>query len=77
MAEQISRAGVSVFAADIKGDLSGIALPGTPSEKLSARTQAIGQDWNRKAAPPSSTPWAARAPACRSGPPSPASARSC
>jgi DNA helicase HerA-like ATPase len=45
MAEQISDAGVSVFAADIKGDLSGIAVPGTPSDKLTARTQAIGQDW--------------------------------
>ncbi len=45
MAEQISDAGVSVFAADIKGDLSGIAIPGTPSDKLTARTQAIGQDW--------------------------------
>lgn len=51
MAEQISRAGVSVFAADIKGDLSGIALPGTPSEKLSARTQAIGQDWKPEGCP--------------------------
>jgi DNA helicase HerA-like ATPase len=51
MAEQISRAGVSVFAADIKGDLSGIALPGTPSEKLSARTQAIGQDWRPEGCP--------------------------
>lgn len=45
LAEQISKAGVSVFAADIKGDLSGIALPGQPSEKLLARTQAIGQQW--------------------------------
>jgi hypothetical protein len=45
MAEQISRAGVSVFAADIKGDLSGIAIPGTSSDKLLARTQKIGQDW--------------------------------
>lgn len=51
MAEQISRAGVSVFAADIKGDLSGIALPGTPSEKLLARTQKIGQDWQPAGCP--------------------------
>src|SRR5688500_9706350 len=28
LAGQLSRAGVPVFAADIKGDLSGIALPG-------------------------------------------------
>ena len=51
MAEQISKAGVAVFAADIKGDLSGIALPGTPSEKLLARTQAIGQDWKPEGNP--------------------------
>jgi len=51
MAEQISRAGVAVFAADIKGDLSGIALPGTSSEKLLARTSAIGQDWQPHGCP--------------------------
>ncbi|MGZ5811276.1 MAG: helicase HerA-like domain-containing protein, partial [Xanthobacteraceae bacterium] len=28
LAEGLSRAGVSVFAADIKGDLSGISMPG-------------------------------------------------
>ncbi|MDQ7993909.1 MAG: DUF853 family protein [Propionicimonas sp.] len=51
LAEQISAAGVAVFAADIKGDLSGIALPGQPNEKLLARTAKIGQDWQPKAAP--------------------------
>jgi uncharacterized protein len=40
-----------VFAADIKGDLSGIASPGEPSEKLLARTQGIGQDCKPAAAP--------------------------
>lgn len=45
MAEQISRAGVPVFAADIKGDLSGIAIPGEASEKLLERTRKIGQDF--------------------------------
>ena len=45
MVEQLSAAGVPVFAADIKGDLSGIATPGTGSEKLLARTSSIGQDW--------------------------------
>ena len=34
-----------VFAADIKGDLSGVATPGEANEKLLARTRAIGQDW--------------------------------
>ncbi|QIG44952.1 DUF853 family protein [Nocardioides anomalus] len=45
MAEQLSAAGVPVFAADIKGDLSGLATPGTPSDKLSARTASVGQQW--------------------------------
>ncbi|WP_232548789.1 helicase HerA-like domain-containing protein [Propioniciclava soli] len=51
MAEQISAAGVPVFAADIKGDLSGLAAPGETSEKLLARTQAIGQDFTPQACP--------------------------
>ena len=51
LAEQLSAAGVAVFAADIKGDLSGIAIPGTPNEKLLARTTRIGQDWQPQAAP--------------------------
>jgi uncharacterized protein len=51
MAEQISAAGVPVFAADIKGDLSGIAMPGQPSDKLLARTAMIGQDWQPQACP--------------------------
>ena len=45
MAEGLSAAGVPVFVSDIKGDLSGVASPGTPSEKLLARTAGIGQDW--------------------------------
>jgi DNA helicase HerA-like ATPase len=45
LAEQVSALGVPVFAADIKGDLSGIATAGTPNDKLLARTTSIGQDW--------------------------------
>ncbi|WP_285726856.1 helicase HerA-like domain-containing protein [Psychromicrobium xiongbiense] len=51
MAEQLSTAGVPVFMADIKGDLSGLATPGTPSDKLTARTQSLGQEWSAKAFP--------------------------
>ncbi|MEL4359138.1 MULTISPECIES: helicase HerA-like domain-containing protein [unclassified Luteococcus] len=51
MAEQISNAGVPVFAADIKGDLSGLASAGQSSDKLLQRTQAIGQDWQGVANP--------------------------
>jgi DNA helicase HerA-like ATPase len=42
LAEGFSAAGVPVFAADIKGDLSGIAMKGEPSPKLVARAEEIG-----------------------------------
>ena len=45
MAEQLSAAGVPVFLADVKGDLSGLAEPGRGDAKLTARTQDIGQHW--------------------------------
>lgn len=45
MAEQISMAGVPVFAADIKGDLSGLASPGEDGVKIRARAGGIGQAW--------------------------------
>lgn len=51
LAEQLSAHGVSVFAADIKGDLSGMAVPGEGNEKLLARTRGIGQDWTPDAFP--------------------------
>jgi len=51
LAEQLSAAGVPVFAADIKGDLSGIASAGASSDKLLARTASIGQKWVGTATP--------------------------
>ncbi|MEF2976973.1 helicase HerA-like domain-containing protein [Subtercola sp. YIM 133946] len=51
LAEQLSAAGVPVFAADIKGDLSGIATPGASNDKLLSRTQGIGQAWQSIASP--------------------------
>ena len=46
MAEGFSQAGVPVFLADVKGDLSGLAQPGSPQhklhEKLIERAQTIG-----------------------------------
>ena len=53
MAESFSAAGVPVFVSDVKGDLSGMALAGTPTGKLhdifSARAAEIGQsDWAYK-----------------------------
>jgi DNA helicase HerA-like ATPase len=45
LAEQLSAAGVPVFAADIKGDLSGIATPGESNEKIAERAASVGQQW--------------------------------
>src|SRR5271167_2579330 len=41
MAEAFSRIGVPVFAADIKGDLSGISQPGTDNLKIAARVKQL------------------------------------
>jgi DNA helicase HerA-like ATPase len=51
MAEQLSAAGVPVFAADIKGDLSGMSAPGEAGEKIQARAASVGQDWKPTAFP--------------------------
>jgi DNA helicase HerA-like ATPase len=45
MAEQLSSAGVPVFAADVKGDLSGLSMPGEDNEKIKARAASVGQEW--------------------------------
>jgi DNA helicase HerA-like ATPase len=45
LAEGFSRAGVSVFAADVKGDLSGIAAPGEAKEALVKRAKQMGFDY--------------------------------
>src|SRR5690606_24616418 len=43
LAEQVAAGGVPVFAADIKGDLTGLMVPGQASQKLLERTSSIGQ----------------------------------
>ena len=50
MAEGFSRAGVPTFLADVKGDLSGMGMPGSPTAKVhdsfAARAAEIGDtDW--------------------------------
>src|SRR5881394_2514533 len=45
LAEGFSRAGVPVFAADIKGDLSGIAAVGEPKDFLVKRAKDMGFDY--------------------------------
>src|SRR3954469_9923063 len=42
MAEGFARAGVPVFAADIKGDLSGISEPGEPKDFVVSRAKEMG-----------------------------------
>lgn len=53
LAEGFSNAGVPVFAADIKGDLSGIAAVGEPKDFLTKRANEVGlgADYQQKAYP--------------------------
>jgi uncharacterized protein len=56
IAEGLSRAGVPVFAADVKGDLSGIAMPGNAQQRahaaFSARAAEMGLgDWGYSESP--------------------------
>lgn len=44
IAQAFSDLGVPVFVPDIKGDFSGIAVPGTASERLLERAQRVGVD---------------------------------
>ncbi len=45
LAEQLSAAGVPVVLADIKGDLSGLAAPGTSNPKIVQRCTDTGDSW--------------------------------
>lgn len=51
IAEQLSGKGVSVLVMDIKGDLSGVAMPGTPNPKIDERHQKLGIAWNAHSNP--------------------------
>jgi DNA helicase HerA-like ATPase len=51
LAEQLAAAGVPVFAADIKGDLSGIAQPGEESDRVSTRAKDVGYQWQPRGSP--------------------------
>lgn len=52
LAEGFSQAGVPVFMADVKGDLSGIAAPGKVNDKIRARLRKIGiEDFNPRPFP--------------------------
>ncbi|MBS0408667.1 MAG: DUF853 domain-containing protein [Proteobacteria bacterium] len=51
LAQGFSDAGVPVFAADVKGDLSGIAMPGAPNDKMLARAKTMDLEL-KPASPP-------------------------
>ncbi|MEV5199085.1 helicase HerA-like domain-containing protein [Streptomyces sp. NPDC053720] len=51
IAEQLSANGVPVFLADIKGDVSGIATPGTPGDRVTERAGQVGQEWRAEGFP--------------------------
>ena len=52
LAEGFSRMGTPVFAVDVKGDLSGIAAPGTPHPKIDERLGQIPlPDYRQQACP--------------------------
>ena len=51
LTEQLSAQGVPVFVADMKGDLSGLAMPGELTPRVSARAAEIGWDWKPKGVP--------------------------
>jgi uncharacterized protein len=51
LAEQLSAHGVPVFAADIKGDLSGLSAPGASNDKITERAKSVGQEWTGRGFP--------------------------
>jgi DNA double-strand break repair helicase HerA and related ATPase len=52
MAEGFSRIGVPVFMADVKGDIAGLALPGTLDDRIRRRVEQIGMtDYEPEASP--------------------------
>ena len=52
LAEQLSANGVPVFAADMKGDLSGLAQPApADDERITSRVAELGVEWAPAAAP--------------------------
>ena len=51
IAEQLSDAGVPVFLADIKGDVSGMAAPGQPGDRITSRAKDVAMDWSPKGFP--------------------------
>ena len=51
LTEQLSAQGIPVFVADIKGDLSGLAMPGEASDRVTGRAADVGWQWKPKGVP--------------------------
>ena len=52
LAEGFSKAGVPVFMADVKGDVTGIAQPGDDTENIAKRVEKFGiEDWQLEGCP--------------------------
>ncbi|HOI00357.1 MAG TPA: DUF853 family protein [Bacteroidales bacterium] len=51
IAEGLSDHGIPVLMMDVKGDLSGLAAPGSPHPKIEERHQMIGTPWDGKSYP--------------------------
>ena len=51
IAEQLSAAGVPVFVADIKGDLSGLGAPGDSNDRITTRAKETGYNWHASSFP--------------------------
>ena len=51
LAEGLSAAGVPVFLADVKGDLTGLAEAGASNDKIASRIASTGQDWKGQSFP--------------------------
>jgi DNA helicase HerA-like ATPase len=51
IAEQLATAGVPVFLADLKGDLSGLGAPGESNERIARRSADTGYAWRANAFP--------------------------
>src|SRR6476619_3417495 len=51
ISEGLSDASVPVLLLDIKGDLSGIAAPGTPNEKITERSKTLGVEYKPQGYP--------------------------
>jgi DNA helicase HerA-like ATPase len=51
IAEGLASNGVSVMMMDVKGDLSGMAMPGNPHPKIAERQEKLGITWKPQAFP--------------------------